>query len=87
MPAVRDEFTGNELGAVLGGSRRAADQVLGLAPDLEVKLPGTRAAFRDGLVSQEKAEIIARAVAVLIKLEPWPVLGDVVLGYEGRNES
>ena len=64
MPAVWDEFTANELCAVLGGSRWAADTMLGLAHDLEVKLPGTKAAFRDGIVSQEKAEIIARAVAV-----------------------
>ena len=83
MPAVRDEFTGNELGAVLGGSRRAADQVLGLAPDLEVKLPGTRAAFRDGLVSQEKAEIIARAVAVLDPAGARAA-GALVLGRAGR---
>ena len=39
--------------------------MLGLAHDLEVKLPGTRAAFRDGILNSEKAGIIARAVAVL----------------------
>jgi hypothetical protein len=51
--------------AVLCGSRWAADAMLGLAHDLEVKLPGTKAAFRDGILSEEKAGIIARAVAVL----------------------
>jgi hypothetical protein len=65
MPAVWDEFTGNELCAVLGGSRWAADTMLGLAHDLEVKLPGTKATFLYGIVNHEKAEIIARAVAVL----------------------
>lgn len=65
MPAVWDGFTARELGAVLGGSRWAADQMPGLAHDLGVKLPGTKAAFRDGIVSQEKAEMIARATAVL----------------------
>ena len=50
---------------MLGGSRWAADTMLDLAHDLEVKLPGTKAAFRDGIVNHEKAEIIARAVAVL----------------------
>ena len=83
MPAVRDEFTGNELGAVLGGSRSGRGSVLGLAPDLEVKLPGTRAAFRDGIVSQEKAEIIARAIAVLDPAEARAAEA-LVLGRAGR---
>ena len=65
MPAAWDEFTVSELAAVLGESRGAADDLLGLAHDLEVKLPGTKAAFRDGILSASKAEIIARATAVL----------------------
>ena len=51
MPAAWDEFTVSELAAVLGESRGAADDLLGLAHDLEVKLPGTKAAFRDGILS------------------------------------
>ena len=39
--------------------------MLDLAHDLEVKLPGTRAAFRDGVLRQSKVAIIARATAVL----------------------
>ena len=65
MPAVWDEFTVTEVAGVLGESRGAAEDLLGLAHDLEVKLPGTRAAFRDGMVRASKAEIIARAAAVL----------------------
>jgi Domain of unknown function (DUF222) len=65
MPAVWDEFTGAELAPALGASRAAAENLLELAHDLEVKLPGTRAAFRAGIVSQEKADIIAAATAVL----------------------
>ena len=65
MPAVWDEFTVTEVAGVLGESRGAAEDLLGLAYDLEVKLPGTRAAFRDGIVRASKAEIIARAAAVL----------------------
>jgi Domain of unknown function (DUF222) len=65
MPPAWDEFTANELGTVLAASRWDADRMLGLAHDLEVKLPGTKAAFLDGIVDQEKAGIIARAVAVL----------------------
>jgi hypothetical protein len=45
MPAAWDEFTVSELAAVLGESRGAADDLLGLAHDLEVRLPGTKAAF------------------------------------------
>jgi len=50
---------------VLAESRSAADAVLGLAYDLEVKLPGTKAAFYDGVLRQSKVAIIARATAVL----------------------
>jgi hypothetical protein len=65
MPQVWDEFTPSELCAVLAGSKGDAAGLLGLAHDLEVKLPGTKAAFGDGIVSEEKAAIIARATAVL----------------------
>ena len=72
MPAAWDEFTARELGAVLAVSRWDADAMLALAHDLEVKLPGTRAAFRDGIITGEKAAIIARAAAVLDPARPGP---------------
>jgi len=62
---VWDEFTPTELCAVLAGSKGDASGLLGLAHDLEVKLPGTKAAFLDGILSEEKVAIIARATAVL----------------------
>jgi hypothetical protein len=65
MPAAWDEFAPVELAAILGESRWAADQLLDVAYDLEVKLPGTKAAFRDGIISEAKAGIIARATTVL----------------------
>jgi Domain of unknown function (DUF222) len=65
MPTAWDEFTCAELAPALGQSRGAAEDQLGLAWDLEVKLPGTRAAFWAGIVNAEKAEIIAAATAVL----------------------
>ncbi len=65
MPAAWDEFTCAELAPALGQPRGAAEDLLGLAHDLEVKLPGTRAAFWAGIVTAEKAEIIAAAAAVL----------------------
>ena len=54
-----------ELAALLGESRGMAEGLLDLARDLEVKLPGTKAAFRDGTLRASKVEIIARAAAVL----------------------
>ena len=83
MPAAWDEFTASELGTVLAASRWDADAMLGLAHDLEVKLPGTRAAFLDGLINQEKAEIIARATAVLDPAEARAAEA-LVLGRAGR---
>ena len=65
MPRVWDEFTAAELSAVLGGSRHEADALLDLAHNLEVRLPATRAAFRDGIITADKAGIISRATAVL----------------------
>ena len=65
MPAVWDEFTVTELALMLGESRGAAEDLLDRAHDLEVKLPGTKAAFRDGILRESKAEIIVRATAVL----------------------
>ena len=45
----------------------SADAMLDLAYDLEVKLPGTAAVFRDGILRQSKVAIIARATAVWIR--------------------
>jgi hypothetical protein len=61
MPLVWDEFVPAELGWALAESRWAAENILGLAYELQVKLPGTAAAFRSGLLRQGKVEIIARA--------------------------
>ena len=65
LPEPWDESITAEVAGVLAESRSAADAVLDLAHDLEVKLPGTRAAFRDGILRQSKVAIIARATAVL----------------------
>jgi hypothetical protein len=65
MPAGWHEFTGRELGAVLGLAAGDAEELLDLAWHLEVNLPGTKAAFRAGILSRDKAAIIASAVAVL----------------------
>jgi Domain of unknown function (DUF222) len=65
MPEGWDEFTSRELGAVLGVSGGEAEEMLDLAWQLEVCLPGTKAAFRTGVLSRDKAAVIARATALL----------------------
>src|ERR1700722_6462798 len=65
MPEACDEFAARELCSVLGESRAAAADMLSLAHELEVNLPGTRAAFRAGILGQRKAAIIASATALL----------------------
>ena len=65
MPGTYDEFTEAELTDALAETRCGAAAILSLAHDLEVKLPGTRAAFRAGVLRHSKAEIIARATADL----------------------
>ena len=83
IPAECEEFTVCELVTVLALSRWDADGMLSFAYDLAVRLPGTRAAFTDGVVNQEKAEIIARATAVLTPEEARAAEA-LVLGRAGR---
>jgi hypothetical protein len=65
MPEGWHEFTPRELGAVLGVSAGDAEEMLALAWHLEVTLPGTKVAFRAGILSHDKAQIIAGAAALL----------------------
>jgi hypothetical protein len=61
VPGSWAEFTDQELASVLAESRHAAEAMLDLADDLDIKLPGTRALFRAGLISRYQAQIIAAA--------------------------
>jgi Domain of unknown function (DUF222) len=83
MPETWDESAAAEVAGVLAESRWAADAMLGLAHDLEVKLPGTKAAFRDGILRQSKVAIIARATALLDAAEARAA-EDKVLDRAGR---
>jgi hypothetical protein len=83
MPESWDESISAEVAGVLAESRPAADAMLGLTYDLEVKLPGTKAAFRDGTLRQSKAAIIARAPSVLDSAEARAA-EQLVLGRAGR---
>jgi hypothetical protein len=48
-----------------GVSAGDAEQMLDLAHHLEVNLPGTKEAFRAGILNQDKTAIIAAATALL----------------------
>jgi hypothetical protein len=65
LPQTWDEFTATELSYALAESRDAAANMLELAHDLESKLPGTKAAFRSGILRESKVAIIARACELL----------------------
>jgi hypothetical protein len=65
MPEAWDEFTRAELAPAVGESRHAVDKLLDLAHDLTVKLPGTMALFRDGVISRYKAQIISHGTQLL----------------------
>ena len=65
LPGAADEFVAEELASALGESRAAAEDIVSLAQELEVGLPGTRAAFRSGILSRRKAVIIAAATTLL----------------------
>jgi hypothetical protein len=83
MPAAYDEFTGDELAQVLAESRGRADGTLTLALALETRLPGTKAALRDGTITRYKAETIAWAAALLDPGEARAAEA-LVLGRAGR---
>jgi hypothetical protein len=59
------EFTADQVACALGESRARADSLIGMAQTLPTRLPGTAAALEDGTVSRYKAEVIARATALL----------------------
>jgi hypothetical protein len=75
--------TGAELTDALAETRYGAARILGLAHDLEVKLPGTKAAFRSGVLRLAKVEILARGTANLTPDEARAV-ETLVLGRAGR---
>ena len=67
---------------MLGESRAAAGDIVSLAQELEVNLPGTRAAFRSGILSRRKAMIIA-AATVLLDPQEARAAEAMVLGRAG----
>jgi hypothetical protein len=65
-PAPEDaEFTADQVAYALAESRGRAGDLVDLARTLQTRLPGTLAALLDGTITRYKAEIIARATALL----------------------
>ena len=83
MPEAWEEFVPDELAPALAQSGWAVAGLLDLAWDLEVKLPGTRAAFRAGVLQENKARIIAHATG-LLDPEEARAAEALVLGRAGR---
>ena len=65
MPAAWDEFAADLVAYSLAESRSRAEVLLDLAQTLQTRLPGTMAALLDGTITRYKAELIARATALL----------------------
>ena len=59
------EFTADQVAYALGESRARADSLIGMAQTLEPACPAPPPALEDGTISRYKAEIIARATALL----------------------
>jgi len=65
LPQAWQPYLTEEIALELGISKRAADALIGLAWDLEARLPLTARALDAGVISLGKARIIADATAVL----------------------
>ena len=83
LPGTWDEFAADELAMALGESRGRADHLLTMAHHLQARLPGTKAALRDGAISLCKAQLIAYATVTLDEDEARAV-EQAVLGRAGR---
>jgi hypothetical protein len=80
---IPHDYLADEIAHALGESRRAADGLAAVAETLDGKLPGTRAALLDGIISPAKARIIANGTALLDDDEARAV-EDKVLDRGGR---
>ena len=78
-----DDFCADEIAHALAESRRKAGDLLTVADSLDAKLPSTRAALRDGVITLAKAQIITNAVTVLTAREARAA-EQLVLGRAGR---
>ena len=78
-----DDFAADELAHALAESRYKAASLMTVADSLDAKLPGTRAALRDGIITMPKAQIITSATTLLNEKEA-KAAEEQVLGRAGR---
>ncbi len=83
IPEAFGEFAAEELALVLAESRGRAEDLLTIALALEARLPGTKAALRDGVISRDKAQVIVAATGLLDAAEA-EAAEQMVLGRAGR---
>ena len=65
QPAGWNKFCADEVAVALALSRRSAERMVPLARDLATRLPLTRQALTEGIISDYKAQLIAEATRVL----------------------
>ena len=82
-PQGWDEFAVKELAWALAESQDAAEDLMAMAYQLEARLPGTKAALRDGRIRASKAAVIASATLLLDAKEAAAAEG-MVLGRASR---
>ncbi|HTX29663.1 MAG TPA: DUF222 domain-containing protein, partial [Streptosporangiaceae bacterium] len=83
LPEAWQGYLTEEVALELGISKRAADALIGLAWDLEARLPRTARALDAGVISLGKARIIADATGVLtdeLAAEAEALIADRLLG-------
>ncbi|HTX27031.1 MAG TPA: DUF222 domain-containing protein, partial [Streptosporangiaceae bacterium] len=83
LPEAVQPYLTEEVALELGISKRAADALIGLAWDLEARLPRTARALDAGVISLGKARIIADATGVLtdeLAAEAEALIADRLLG-------
>jgi hypothetical protein len=83
LPAGWAEGTEAELSYALAEYRGTAEDMLGRAHDLETRLPGTKAAFRSGVLGRYKVSIMCGGTEVLDPDEARKAEA-MVLGRAGR---
>ncbi len=83
MPSAWDDFAVKELAWALAESQGAAGDLMVMAYQLEARLPGTKAALREGWIRLSKAVAIGKAAQFLDAKEAAAAEG-MVLGRAGR---
>ncbi len=86
FPDQPSEFLADEIAAALTLTGPAADTCLDLAMDLAIRLPGTAAALRAGIIDYLKARIIAEATRILSPDDARRA-EDMILAQAGQQTS